>query len=227
MSTRAIQGKNVTMKIGIGGVLLPYACATSCTYHINTELIRRTSVGSGSNTKYKARLTDTTAELQGVTHIIPQDAAWTVFDLAKETVRKNGVDVQLEFVDGDNNYKLISGYALIPDIEITAGADGFSEDTINLQFSGAPGVFNEPPPDNPNTNDVDWTLRYGQDGQLGFTDNNLIGRTKIAVFRGGPLEVITTGTPTVQQVKYDSSIGQLLFSVALGAGEPVFYQWKQ
>jgi hypothetical protein len=227
MSTRAIQGRNVTMRIGIDGVLLPYACATSINYHINTELVRRTSVGAGSHTKYKARLTDTTAELSGVTHIIPQDAAYTVFDLARETVRKKGVQVEIKFLDGESNVKTITGYALIPDIDINAGADGFSEDTINLQFSGAPGIFNEPPPSSENSNDVDWAYYEGQNGETGIVNNNLIGRTKVAVFRGGPLDVITTGTPTVKQVKYNSSLGQLLFSVPLGPGEPVWYQWKQ
>lgn len=226
-SERAIQGKNVTVNITINGVKLPYLCATDCEVHFTTELIRRTSPSAGSSAKYKARMTDTTASLSGVTQVLPVESGWTVFDLIGETVRKNGVDLEMEFLDSVGNYRLITGHALMPDIDISASMGDFARDSIDFQFSGAPGVFNEPPPNYQTTSTVNWELFRGTNGETGITDNRLIGRAKVAVHRGDWLNVITTGTPDVQQVKFNNSTGQLLFSVPIGPGEPVFYQWNE
>lgn len=229
MSTRAIQGKNVNVSLQIEGVMLPWVCATNCSVDFTTELIRRTSVGSGNHAKYKPRMMDATAELTGITHILPLENRWTVFDVVKEAVRMQGANIQIDFEDGDGNTKSITGYVLFPSISISAGADGFSEDTIQMQFSGVPGVFNEPPSPIQTLRLVKWDIHDGTDGEQGFTDARMIGAdaSDLAVFRGGGfLDVITSGTPGIQQVRFNSSTGQLFFSPALGPGERIWYQWQ-
>lgn len=228
MSVNAIQGKDVNISFERGGVLLPYACATECSISMTTELIRRTSVAAGAHAKYKARMMDATASLSGVTYIIPDVPGWTVFDLAKDAVRMNGLNMQLEFSDRAGNYKRISGYVLFPTISIEAGADGFSQDSIDMQFSGVPGVFNEPPPESTTPNNVTWNYYVGTGGELGFTDTNLIGATKVAVFRAsGWLKPITSGSPGVGQFKLNSGTGQVTWFGGLDAGEIIFYQWQE
>lgn len=226
MSNRAVEGKNATLKIKRNGVYLPYACATTFRLQFKTELIRRTSPGNGRAAKYMARETDATMELSGITHILPEGAMWTVFDLLEKSIRGDTLDVQAEFIDRAGNLKQLTAFALIPSIDIAAGPDGFSEDTITLQCSGAAGIFDNTIPDETNTTQVRPGYYEGSGGELGFTDPDTVGRQLLLFMRGDPLQIITTGTPNVQQVKHDSNTGNFYWSTMLDPEEKVFYLYQ-
>jgi hypothetical protein len=65
----------------------------------------------------------------------------------------------------------------------------------------------------------------GTAGQTTKTDDRLIGMTKVAVWRGDPLEVIYSGSPLANQVRINLTTGDWLFGQPLDDGEFIYYQW--
>jgi SPP1 family predicted phage head-tail adaptor len=67
---------------------------------------------------------------------------------------------------------------------------------------------------------------YGVDGELSFTNTDLIGATIIGAFKDGiEYAVILSGTPTGKQVLYNSLTGQFTWSTPFEPGEHSLIQF--
>ena len=227
---RAIEAKNVTVSFFLEGEgYVPLACATGGSVNIKSEIIYKTVVGSGRWRDRDTRLSEWDGNLTGVTHIVPLSTMYTVFDISLESIRTNGLNIQIAFVDGNSNLQVLSGHVLFPNIGITWGAEGFSEDSIEFVGNG-PLTFSNtlitPPVNNNEVKAGDYTATGGE---VEITlPADVIGRTLLGVWRAYPLDIITVGTPTELQVKFDSATPKLIFAstAPLSTGEYIYYQYK-
>lgn len=245
---RTVQGKNVTLRLknDVDGLYYPTFCATSCEISYTFELVKKTSPGAGRWAKYRPRGLDGTITAEGVTQIIPLEAVWTVFGILEKAVRGDYLDVQLEFLDGDGNVKTLSATTLASGINISAGSDGFSQDTLDLQMTGPSDVFNAIvpsetgggggiipgggggiPPDEGGGGiggGIAGIVKVGRHtGSATWTDSDTAGGSLLMAFREDPLEIITSGTPTPTQLKWNATTGDFAISSPLDAGEAIYY----
>lgn len=244
VNQRAIEGKNVNVRAYYIDGWYPFACATKIDFQSDQEMIERTGPNSGQWKEFEGRLNEWGFTLESVTHIVPSPGIGThltVFHALQESIRREGLLLEMSFVDSAGNIKTIKGKCLIPSIGISASADGFSQDTITFKGTGAynEGTIIEPTPENPENimpYDVLSGSFFGTDGQTSATVSALNGTKLIEVSRGYPLEIIYSGTPTESQVKVTTSTGTqdgvltssvLTFGAPMIAGEYVFYIYKK
>ncbi len=212
---RALEGKNALLRVQIplsGMGYLPFACATSAAFNFDQELIEKTTPVSGRNKEFTTGLGEWGVTMTNVTYVVPESEMYTVWDMLLESVRRNPVDMELSFTDSEGNIKTITGQCVMPRIGITAPADGFVEDDIEMRGSGGFSIGEEILSPVPNINEVRQYEYIATGGETSITYADLIGRELLGVWRGYPLEIITTGTPTDRQVKFSSGVGALYFS---------------
>lgn len=229
MSKRALQGKDATLRVQVPGSglgYLPFACATSAAFTADQELIEKTTLSSGRHKEFTTGLSEWGMTMTDVTYIVPESQMYTVWDMLLESVRRNAVNVELSFTDGDGNVKTITGAAVIPHIGITASAEGFVEDDIELKGTGAFTVQSALITTPVNNNEVKNYEYIATGGETTITFADFIGRTFLGIFRGFPHDIITAGTPTDVQAKVDSGAGTVTFSYAMNAGEYILILYK-
>jgi hypothetical protein len=145
-------------------------------------------------------------------------------------LNKHTVDLELSFEDPDGNIKTIVGTVIIPHIGISAGAEGFSEDSVELQGTGVPEIGTTLIDPVVNTSEVLKIEYTATGGETTITDSLLVGKTKDEILHvhrdAGILEVIDVGTPTDRQVKIIAGTGTMSFLTALSAGEFVLILYK-
>lgn len=241
---RAIEGKNVNIKAFYIDGWYPFACATEIDFVSDYELIERTGPNSGAWKEFGLRLGEWEFTLKTITHIVPPAGIGTfltVFTALQESIRRQGLLLELSFIDKIGNAKTITGRAVIPNVNINAGAEGFSNDTIKFKGTGGytlGSVISETPDNN---NEMAYDVLDGDftatEGQTSVVLSHLIGCELLGVFRGYPLDRVpyTGAAPAIteQQVAFavDGSglltSGSLTFGAPLGAGEFVYYFYKK
>lgn len=230
MSEYAIDGQKVTMRFLMNGEMVGYACATSCSFYCDDELIEKADVNGGRFKQFASRRAEWGMSIAGITHVAYSASAFTVFDSLIMALRASGLDVEMAFVDSLGNIKTISGHVLIPHTGINSSVDNFSEDEIDFKGSG-PFTMAETLL-NPTSEGEMKTIELWGDGTNAYVqDNLLIGEAVVppngAVFRAGAFyKVITTGTPGPLEAKFTTGTGRIDFDTVVGTDEmiKVFYK---
>jgi hypothetical protein len=227
MAQTAVEGKNVLIKFLKDGEYVPYACATSIDYYKDREAIETSTVDSAGWAEYVYGFGTWGMTLGGVTHIVPTNGivadGFTVFEMLQKQLNKLTVDLELSFEDSAGNIKTLVGTVIIPHVGISAGAEGFSEDSVELQGTGVPEIGTTLIDPVVNTNEVIKIEYTATGGETTVQYDELIGKTKEEILHvhrdAGILEVIDVGTPTDRQVKIIAGTGTLSLLTALSAGE--------
>lgn len=229
-----VHGKNVYVRALVGATTTPvyvdFACATGMSMTVSTELIPATTVGNGRYRSYKPRLTDTQVTLTGITYIQkgnPGDYV-TAFDTISETLRNEGLNLEITFSDEQMRTKVLRLFAWIPNTTINADVEDFSDFEITFQASGHYQIDDFI---TPSLNDNVKTYQYtATGGETSVSSADLVGRTLLSVLREAvsPLMIITSGTPGIKQVKFSSGAGRMDFSAdnPLMPGENVVAFYK-
>src|SRR6188768_1646850 len=137
MAQTAVQGKDVEINILKLGEYVPYACATSIDYKRTREVLETSTVDSAGESEFEYGFGAWGVTINGVTHIVPMTATgFTVFEMLDRMNTRTPVDLEIIFTDPENNIKTLTGRALVVDVGISAGSEGFSEDNIELQGTG-------------------------------------------------------------------------------------------
>jgi len=215
VTDRAIQGKNVLVRAKKDGSYVEWVCATSVEFYFDSELDEITTADSPNMKEFELGIGEWGFTLNTVSVAAPSTVAYTVFDSILESLRKNGLDVEISFEDDLGNVKAITGYALIPHTGINANVVGFSEDDIEFKGSGAfaiSEVLVTPVDelDEPEVIEITDSI-IPVDGTTGNVPQ-LIGLTKDDVIYerdGIGKEVIDSGTPTDKQVLIDFTTGNI------------------
>lgn len=208
----------------------PLGCATTCSFQYTNELIGKTDVNSGLFRKYRVRLSDCTANIQGLTSLVT-DSTISSFYFLQEAIRRTEIDLRFRFTDEAGNTQAITGKWLVSTVGLNGDVSAFSE--FDISFQGTGGISLDPVViDSPGVGvicDVQDTLRLTLvEGEYSVSSALLIGTDREIIFvdREGSGQAETTGTPGNRQFKFDKTLGTITFSTPGGVdGEGVEVGW--
>jgi hypothetical protein len=142
-----VTGQNMIMEGLIDADWFPLGCATNCAFQFSNELIGKTDVNAGLFRKYRVRLSDCTADIQGLASLVT-DTTISAFYFLQEAIRRTEVDLRFRFIDEVGNTQAITGKWLVSTVGLTADVSAFTEFDIAFQGTGgvtlAPVVIDSP-----------------------------------------------------------------------------------
>jgi hypothetical protein len=228
---QAVEGKNVLIKIKKAGEYVPYACATSIDYTRDSETIETSTVDSAGEAEFEYAMRSGGATINGVTHIVPSETGFTVFELLEYMNNRTTAELEISFEDSLGNLRTLTGSALVVHVGISAGAEGFSEDDVELKGTGVAVIDTEYIDPVINVNEVfplEFTSVSGGETSVVFTE--LVGKDLadilLAQRDGISKDIIDVGTPTDKQVKFISASGTFSLPYELGEGEWFYTLYK-
>jgi len=198
-----------------------FACSTNCTFEVSVEQKEVTSQSSAWFRQYKNDIAtwsvtcDALITLSGFSYL---------FMLEKQLSR---TPIEIKFVvdNGVDGLTIISGICNITSLSINAPQKDVATYNISLQGSGAYNTTGtEVDPSGViivGANPVKTKGFTATGGETSITFADTIGYACLYVSRGGvdAQNILTTGTPTGDDVKFVSATGVLTFGRALAAGE--------
>jgi len=198
-----------------------FACSTNCTFNVNVEQKEVTSQSSAWFREYKNDVATWSVTCDG---LITLTGFSYLFMLEKQLAR---APIEIKFVvdNGADGLTIINGTCNISSLSINAPIKDVATYNISLQGSGAYNTTGtEVDPSGViivSSNPVKTKGYTATGGETSITFADTIGYTCLYVSRGGvdAQNILNSGTPTGDDVKFISSTGVLTFGRALAAGE--------
>lgn len=225
-----VWGMNMIFKAWKDDDFYPFACAEEGEIVMDSELLPATTATSGAWEEVRPSGRNSwNMSLSGVLVLEDQvDVMWYSWELFVEAIRKNGLDMEIEYEDIKGNTKTQRGKVYIPQTSNSFRADDFARWMAKLQGSGPldpTGLL--PTPSNTKVVRIDWTVSTPD--TYSVQDNRLIGilvnqLTEVSWEGDDKFQIITSGTPTAKQVLLNNITGTLTFLNVLNAGD---YIWAR
>jgi len=207
---------NTVTELGV-----PFAAATNCTFNVNTDQIEVTKSASNS---YKEFLTTQISWSISADGFIALDD-YSYLQLNAKIQNKEQIVVKFQINNdngdgsGDLGYSVFTGLANIVSLDMTGPVEGASTYSVSLQGTGAYTVSGtQVDPGGvvvvgSNVLMFDYTAAGGE---TTITWTGAIGLSCVTVTRGGieVRSIATTGTPTGENVRFNTSTGVLTFATA-------------
>jgi TP901-1 family phage major tail protein len=207
---------NTVTELGV-----PFAAATNCTFNVNTDQIEVTKSASNS---YKEFLTTQISWNISADGFIALDD-YSYLQLNAKIQNKEQIVVKFQINNdngdgsGDLGYSVFTGLANIVSLDMTGPVEGASTYSVSLQGTGAYTVSGtQVDPGGvvvvgSNVLMFDYTAAGGE---TTITWTGAIGLSCVTVTRGGieVRSIATTGTPTGENVRFNTSTGVLTFATA-------------
>jgi len=198
-----------------------FACSTNCTFEVSVEQKEVTSQSSAWFRQYKNDIATWSVTCDG---LITLSGFSYLFMLEKQLSR---TPIEIKFVvdNGVDGLTIIQGICNITSLSINAPQKDVATYNISLQGSGAYNTTGtEVDPSGViivGANPVKTKGYTAIGGETSITFADTIGYACLYVSRGGvdAQNILTTGTPTGDDVKFVSATGVLTFGRALAAGE--------
>jgi predicted secreted protein len=198
-----------------------FACSTNCTFNVNVEQKEVTSQSSAWFREYKNDVATWSVTCDG---LITLSGFSYLFMLEKQLSR---TPIEIKFVvdNGVDGLTIINGICNITSLSINAPQKDVATYNISLQGSGAYNTTGtEVDPSGViivGANPVKTKGYTASGGETSITFADTIGYACLYVSRGGvdAQNILTTGVPTGDDVKFVSATGVLTFGRALAAGE--------
>lgn len=199
---------------------VPFACSSNCTFDVSVDQKEVTSQTSAWFREYKNDIASWSVTCDGL--IILSNFSY-LFMLQKQLDRE---PIQIKFVidNGVDGLVIISGVCNITNININAGVKDIATYSVSLQGSGAYGTSGtsiDPSGVVIIGGSVYMKQYTAAGGETTITWTDMAGKSALDVSRGGidVQEIISSGSPIDEQVKWNSTTGVLTFSRALESGE--------
>ena len=198
-----------------------FACSTNCAFNVSVDQKEVTSQTSAWFREYKNDVATWSVTCDG---LITLTGFSYLFMLEKQLARE---PIEIKFVvdNGVDGLTIINGTCNISSLAINAPYKDVATYNVSLQGSGAYNTTGtEVNPEGVIIVGANPVLTKGYTaagGETTVTFADAIGYTCLYVSRGGidAQNIITSGTPTGDNVKFISSTGVLTFSRALETGE--------
>ena len=198
-----------------------FACSTTCTFNVSVDQKEVTSQSSAWFREYKNDVATWNVTCDG---LITLTGFSYLFMLDKQLTRE---PIEIKFVvdNGVDGLTIIQGICNISSLAINAPQKDVATYNISLQGSGAYNITGtEVDPEGViivGANNVKTKGYTATGGETTVTFADTIGYACLYVSRGGidAQNILTSGTPTGDNVKFISSTGVLTFGRALEAGE--------
>ena len=198
-----------------------FACSTTCTFNVSVEQKEVTSQTSAWFRQFKNDIASWSVTCDG---LITLSGFSYLFMLDKQLTRE---PIEIKFVvdNGVDGLTIINGICNITSLAINAPQNDVATYNISLQGSGAYNTTGtEVDPSGViivGANPVKTKGYTASGGETSITFADTIGYACLYVSRGGvdAQNILTTGTPTGDDVKFISATGVLTFGRPLAAGE--------
>jgi hypothetical protein len=221
-----VKGENVVVYIFDGGVWKPYVCATSAELNVSTEFIETSVKGSGLWASFAPTKNSFTLTLQGVVSL-NETGSLSIADLRQKQVAQEVMLMRFQRTD-----ESVSVYADELNFFITNTTDSGSFDGMNIfsitgQGTGAiTQIFVPGAP--PVGTGLVYRYEYTASGtETGFTDASLINKTILEINTDGiGSQIIFSGTPVGNEVKYIPSTGQFIWAIPFEGGEEIYILYQ-
>jgi predicted secreted protein len=199
---------------------IAFSCSTNCTFSVNVDQKEVTSQTSAWYREFKNDIATWNVTCDG---LITLDGYGYLFLLQQQ---QNRTTILVKFVvdNGDDGLVIISGNCNLTSLQLNAPYKDIATYSVSLQGSGAYGTTGTTI--NPQgvviTGGATIMKQYtAAGGETIITWTDVIGNTCLYVSRGGVdvREILTSGTPTGDQVKWNSTTGVLTFGRVLESDE--------
>lgn len=205
---------------------VPFGAATSCTFSTSVDQIEVTTTNSESYKEFLGSQISWDISADGF--IALSDYSYLFLLNKLQTKEQIVVKFQIDNDNGDGSddlgYSVFTGLVNIVNLEMTGPVEGASTYNVSLQGSGPytiSGTQATPGGIVIESSNVTMHQYTAFGGETTITIAALIGGTILSVTRGG-MEVrtiLTTGTATGDNVRFNASTGVLTFGRALEADE--------
>jgi predicted secreted protein len=200
---------------------IPFSCSTNCTFSVNVDQKEVTSQTSAWYREYKNDIATWSVTCDG---LITLDGYGYLFLLQQQQDRTT-ILVKFVIDNGVDGLVVISGNCNLTSLQINAPYKDIATYSVSLQGTGAYGTTGTTI--NPSGTVIvaggavytKGTIAAGGETTITYVD--MIGKTCLYVSRGGidVQEILVTGTPVDEQVKWNSTTGVLTFGRVLESGE--------
>ena len=199
---------------------IPFSCSTDCSFNVTADQKEVTSQTSAWFREYKNDIASWSISCNGLITL----AGYGYLFLLNQ--QKNRTTILVKFVidNGVDGLVIISGNCNLTSLDINAPYKDIATYSVTLQGTGAYGTTGA-------TIDPSGTVITGgatimkqytaAGGETTITWTDLIGYDILYVSRGGidVREILTTGTPVDNQVKWNKATGVLTFRRVLESDE--------
>lgn len=214
-----VQGKNVVIKHYYNGEWLVYACATACSYGLNTALLNTSGKGTGQwstflPTRHTARVT-----FEGVV-LLEEAGKLGLADLRAMQISGVKQLVTYERTDEDGNVYSERFYGYIVDSEDTGRAGEFNTFSLQIQPSGAITQIYVP-----TTSGGNGVLRYDDytpiEGATEVVIPELANKEILEIVKDGMgfNIILAPAVPVGKQASYDVTDGTFVFGLPFAGDE--------
>ena len=213
------QGSSVNTALTNLPVDVPFACSTNCTFDVQVGQKEVTSQSSAWYQEFKIDVATWSISCDGL--ITLNNFGYLNF----LEIQKNRTPIQVKFVidNGTEGLVIINGTCNLASFQMSAPFKDIGTYSVSLQGTGAYGTSGTSV--NPSGTVLIggnvFNKQYVAAGAETFiTWTDMIGKTCLYVSRGGvDVREIVSGTPTGEQVGWNSNTGVLTFARALESDE--------
>lgn len=214
------QGSNVASAQTNLTLNIPFACSTNASFSVSVDQREVTSTTSAWYREYKNDIANWSISCEGLMTI--GNYGYNQMLQLQQSRQSIGIDFIVD--NGSNGLSVINGNVNLTSLQINAPNSGIGTYSVELQGTGPYGLTGT------SASTGGLVIRGGSVFTKGYTAaggettiswSDLIGKTALYVSRGGidVQDILSTGTPIDEQVKWVESSGVLTFSRSLESGE--------
>lgn len=215
------QGTNVAKVTTTMPTDIPFACSTNCSFSVSVNQKEVTSQTSAWYREFKNDIANWSVNCDGLITL----ANYGYLYLLQTQQNRTQIAIKFAIDNGVDGLVIIGGNCNLTSLQINAPYKDIGTYSVGLQGSGAYTTSGT----SINQNGV-IVVANGQvymkqataaGGETTITWSDMIGKTCLGFTRGGVevREILTTGTPTNDQIKFNSASGVVTFGRALEADE--------
>jgi len=215
------QGTNVSKVTTTMPTDIPFACSTNCSFSVNVDQKEVTSQTSAWYREFKNDIANWSVNCDGLITL----ENYGYLYLLQTQQNRTQIAIKFAIDNGVDGLVIIAGNCNLTSLQINAPYKDIGTYSVGLQGSGAYTTTGT----SINQNGV-IVIANGQvymksataaGGETTITFADMIGKTCLGFTRGGVevREILTTGTPTNDQIKFNSASGVVTFGRALEADE--------
>ena len=214
--TQSTNVAQVTTTIPLG---TPFGASTNCTFSTSVDQNEITTYASNSYKEYIGSQINWDVSVDGLIAL----SGYSYLSLLSKLQNKQSIEVRFS-IDNDNGdgtdtygYSIIAGTCNIVSLDINGPMENASSYSANLQGTGAYSITGTQVIDGGSTistSSVNSFSYIAAGGETSVTFAGAIGATCISVTRGGVevRAIATSGTPTDENVSFNSATGVLTFA---------------
>ena len=216
--TQSSNPAQVTTTIPLG---TPFGASTNCTFNTSVDQVEITTLATGSYKEYIGSQINWEVSVDGLIAL----SGYSYLSLLSKLQNKQSIEVRFS-IDNDNadgsdtyGYSVIAGTCNIVSLDINGPMENASSYSASLQGTGAYAITGTQVISGGTSLTVSSMNSYSYTaagGETSVTFLAAIGSTCISVTRGGVevRTINTSGTPTGENVTFNSATGVITFATA-------------